>query len=77
MVKKRKKPKRPLTQREYQVMMERQEWLEKRDLEMKLGLRLIDIGYKRLAREFHPDLSGSSEEMVRLNLVRERLKSYV
>jgi hypothetical protein len=56
-------------------MVRRQEYMERRDAEMRLGLQLIDIGYKILAREMHPDRGGSREEMVRLNLVRERLKT--
>jgi hypothetical protein len=31
-----------------------------------LGLRLIDIGWKVLARELHPDKGGSREAMTRL-----------
>lgn len=40
-----------------------------------LGLRLIDIGYKTLAKELHPDMGGSQDAMARLNRVRERLKA--
>jgi hypothetical protein len=51
---------------------------QEREAEAKLGLRLIDIGYKVLARELHPDkLGGSREAMTRLNRVRERLKANV
>lgn len=51
---------------------------ERRAARAKLGLRLIDIGYKVLAKELHPDkLGGSKEAMVDLNWVRERLKAHV
>jgi hypothetical protein len=50
---------------------------EGRDLEAKLGLRLIDIGFKSLARDLHPDKGGSREAMTRLNKVRERLRANV
>jgi hypothetical protein len=51
---------------------------EERKAEAQLGLRLIDIGYKVLARELHPDkVGGSREAMTRLNRVKDRLKSYV
>jgi hypothetical protein len=35
--------------------------------------RLIEIGFKKLAMKYHPDLGGSQEEMTRLNEVRRRL----
>jgi len=47
---------------------------EERDAQKKLALQLIDIGYKVLARELHPDKGGSREAMARLNAVRDRLK---
>jgi hypothetical protein len=51
---------------------------QERDAEAKLGLRLIDIGFKVLAKELHPDkLGGSREAMVRLNRVRVRLRANV
>jgi hypothetical protein len=50
---------------------------QERDAEAKLGLRLIDIGYKVLARELHPDRGGDRAVMARLNKVRERLRSNV
>jgi hypothetical protein len=50
---------------------------QEREAEAKLGLRLIDIGFKVLARELHPDKGGSREAMARLNKVRERLRSNV
>jgi hypothetical protein len=39
-----------------------------------LARRLIDIGYKALAKELHPDKGGSSEAMSRLGDVRRRLQ---
>lgn len=47
---------------------------EERDAQRQLALRLIDIGYKVLARILHPDKGGSREAMARLNAVRDRLK---
>lgn len=46
-----------------------------RDLQRKLALHLIDIGYKALATQLHPDKKGGSKEaMTRLNHVRDRLR---
>jgi len=50
---------------------------EERAAERKLALQLIDIGYKVLARELHPDKGGSRVAMARLNAVRARLKNCV
>jgi hypothetical protein len=48
---------------------------QEREAEQKLALRLIDIGYKVLAKELHPDkLGGDRDAMARLNRVRTRLK---
>jgi len=41
----------------------------------ELGLRLIDIGYKVLAQQLHPDKGGSRDGMARLNRVRDLLKA--
>jgi hypothetical protein len=51
--------------------------VQERKAEAQLGLRLISIGYKVLARELHPDKGGSREAMTRLNRVRDRLKTNV
>lgn len=48
---------------------------KERDLERRLALKLIDIGYKVLSVELHPDKGGSHDAMSRLNRVRSRLKS--
>jgi hypothetical protein len=58
------------------ILLERSLSEEKeRDLERTLALRLIDIGYKILSVELHPDKRGGSDEaMARLNSVRARLK---
>jgi hypothetical protein len=46
-----------------------------RTAERRLALRLIDIGYKVLSVELHPDKRGGSHEaMQRLNAVRSRLR---
>ena len=47
---------------------------QEREEQRKLALRLIDIGYKILSKELHPDKGGSRDAMTRLNQVRERLK---
>lgn len=47
---------------------------QEREADHNLGLRLIDIGYKVLAKELHPDKGGSRDAMVRLTRVRDRLK---
>lgn len=51
--------------------------MQERDAESKLGLRLISIGYRVLAKELHPDKGGSKEAMHRLGRVRDRLRSNV
>ena len=51
---------------------------QEREAERKLALRLIDIGFKVLARELHPDkIGGDREAMARLNRVRDRLKECI
>jgi hypothetical protein len=50
---------------------------EERDAQRTLALQLIDIGYKVLARELHPDKGGSREAMARLNAVRHHLNEAV
>jgi hypothetical protein len=47
---------------------------DERKAEQQLAIRLIDIGYKVLAKELHPDKGGSREAMARLSRVRDRLK---
>ena len=47
---------------------------DEREAQRLLGRQLIDIGYKVLARELHPDKGGSREAMTRLNAERDRLK---
>jgi hypothetical protein len=47
---------------------------DEREAQRKLALQLIDIGYKVLAQELHPDKGGSRDAMTRLNHVRDRLK---
>jgi hypothetical protein len=49
---------------------------DERDAEKKLALRLIDIGFKVLVKELHPDRGGTKDAMSRLSRVRERLKSH-
>jgi hypothetical protein len=45
--------------------------------EKQLATRLIDIGYKVLSVELHPDKGGSRQAMTRLNVVRDNLKGCV
>lgn len=47
---------------------------QERDAQRELSLRIIDIGYKVLAKELHPDRGGSREMMARLNRARDHLK---
>jgi hypothetical protein len=48
---------------------------EERDAEHKLGHRLIDIGYRVLAKELHPDkMRGDKRAFQRLGRVRDKLK---
>jgi hypothetical protein len=48
---------------------------QERDAERKLASRLVDIGYKVLAKELHPDkMHGNKEAMQRLVRVRDKLK---
>jgi hypothetical protein len=49
---------------------------QEREAEQQLALRLIDIGFKVLAKELHPDKGGSRDTMARLNRVRDRLKQH-
>ena len=49
---------------------------QERDAEKKLAHRLIDIGFKILSKELHPDKGGSRDAMSRLNRVRDRLKQH-
>jgi hypothetical protein len=49
---------------------------QEREADQKLALRIIEIGYKVLAKELHPDKGGSRDAMTRLNRVRDRLKQH-
>jgi len=42
-------------------------------LKQELARKIIQVGYRVLARELHPDLGGSKDAMTRLNEVRGRL----
>jgi hypothetical protein len=55
---------------------ERLSQAEERKAEKALAMRLIDIGFKVLAKELHPDRGGSKDAMVRLGKVRARLKTH-
>jgi len=45
-----------------------------REAQRKLSLRMIDAGYKTLAKELHPDKGGPPEVMSRLNRARAHQK---
>ena len=48
---------------------------EEREAQRKLSLRLVDIRYKELAKQLHPDKGGTPEAMARLNAVRDQQKN--
>lgn len=48
---------------------------QERAAENALCMRIIDIGYKVLAKELHPDKGGSREAMARLSRCRDRLRA--
>lgn len=48
---------------------------QEREAQRDLSLRIIDIGYKVLAKELHPDKGGSRDMMARLNRARDHLKA--
>lgn len=51
---------------------------DERDVEKKLAVQLIDIGYRALATKLHPDKGGKNGDgMQRLNRVRDNLKGLV
>jgi hypothetical protein len=56
----------------YQEEMARK---QEREAQRDLALRIIDIGYKALAKELHPDKGGSRDMMSRLNRARDHLKT--
>lgn len=57
------------------LAQDRQNREKEASMRRQLALRLIDIGYKVLAAELHPDKPGGSREaMARLNEVRDLLK---
>jgi hypothetical protein len=46
-----------------------------REEKIKLCFRMLDIGYKILSKELHPDKGGSREAMARLNEARKYAKA--
>jgi len=54
---------------------ERQKVADEIKLHRELALQLIDLGYRALATRLHPDRGGTRVAMIRLNLVRDELKS--
>ena len=47
---------------------------QQREAKRKLGHRLINTGYKALAKELHPDIGGGAEDMKLLNEACRHLK---
>jgi hypothetical protein len=50
--------------------------LERRLAQRELSRRIVDAGYRALAKELHPDKGGSQEAMARLNRARDHLKEF-
>jgi hypothetical protein len=42
-----------------------------REAQRELSCRMIDLGFKALAKELHPDLGGDHQSMSRLNRARD------
>jgi hypothetical protein len=55
---------------------EHRQFAQERQERRELAHRIIDIGYKALAKEMHPDKGGSHEAMARLNRARTHLKTF-
>jgi hypothetical protein len=53
---------------------QRKEEMTERQQQRELSHRMIDAGYKVLAKELHPDRGGSGEKMARLNRARAHQK---
>lgn len=58
-----------------EFVQERQVRDQEIELHRSMAGRLIDLGYKALAMELHPDRGGTKEAMTRLNRVRDELRS--
>jgi hypothetical protein len=43
--------------------------------EVPLARRVFDVGYRSLARAMHPDVGGDPDQMQKLNLLAESLRS--
>lgn len=59
------------------LIADEQSHTKERKLIHDLAEQLIDIGYKVLASQLHPDKGGSPEAMARLNKVRQLLKESI
>jgi hypothetical protein len=59
------------------LIADEQSHTKERKLIHDLAEQLIDIGYKVLASQLHPDKGGSPEAMARLNKVRQLLKEAI
>jgi molecular chaperone GrpE (heat shock protein) len=46
-----------------------------RDEIIEQALEIVDVGYRELAKEMHPDAGGSTEGFQRLNAVRAELRA--
>jgi Protein of unknown function (DUF3102) len=58
-----------------EFVQERQARDDEVKLHRDLAEELVDIGYRALATRLHPDRGGSKDAMMRLNTVRDALKS--
>jgi hypothetical protein len=56
---------------------ERRAYLKVRKADTELMMKMIDRGYRSLAREYHPDTGGSHEAMLRLGEIRDQLRQIV
>jgi hypothetical protein len=50
---------------------------KEREADQKLALKIIELGYKALAKELHPDKGGSTDAMSRLTRARDHLRKSI
>ncbi len=41
--------------------------------ELEIGLEMLELGYRALAKKRHPDVGGSTKAMQELNLIKEKI----
>lgn len=44
-------------------------------IDMDIAIELVRVGFRQLAKQFHPDVGGSDEKMRKLNAAHEFLKA--